>query len=62
MKVSMKFMSFSSYVDNFDDIVTNAVNDFLKEENITPDMLMDVRLSSINNSNWLGVMIVYKEY
>lgn len=62
MKVSTKFMSFSSYVDNFDDIVTNAVNDFLKEENITPDMLMDVRLSSINNSNWLGVMIVYKEY
>lgn len=55
-------MSFSSYIDNFDDVVTNAVNDFLKEEDITPDMLLDVRLSSINNSNWLGVMIVYKEY
>lgn len=62
MKVSTKFMSFSSYIDNFDDVVTNAVNDFLKEEDITPDMLLDVRLSSINNSNWLGVMIVYKEY
>lgn len=62
MKVSTKFMSFSSYVDNFDDVVTNAVNDFLRKEDVTPDMLMDVRLSSVGNSNWLGVMIIYKEY
>lgn len=62
MRTLVKFMAFSIYEEDCEDVVTNEINIFLKEEKITPDQLIDIKTSAMGNSNELAVLIIYKEY
>ena len=62
MRTLVKFMAFSIYEEDYEDVVTNEINIFLREEEITPDQLIDIKTSAVGNSNELAVLIIYKEY
>lgn len=59
MRVSTKMMSFDREVFT-DATITNAINEFLGEEDITPDMLIDVKMMGTDKITTL--LIIYKEY
>ena len=59
MRISTKMMSFDREV--FTDATrTNAINEFLGEEDITPDMLMDVKMMGTDKIT--TILVIYKEY
>lgn len=59
MRVSTKMMSFDREVFT-DATITNAINEFLGEEDITPDMLMDVKMMGTDKIT--TILVIYKEY
>ena len=59
MRVSTKMMSFDREVFT-DATITNAINEFLGEEDITPDMLIDVKMMGTDKIT--TILVIYKEY
>lgn len=59
MRVSTKMMSFDKEVFT-DATITNAINEFLGEEDITPDMLIDVKMMGTDKIT--TILVIYKEY
>ena len=59
MRISTKMMSFDREVFT-DATITNAINEFLGEEDITPDMLMDVKMMGTDKIT--TILVIYKEY
>lgn len=59
MRISTKMMSFDREVFT-DATITNAINEFLGEEDITPDMLIDVKMMGIDKIT--TILVIYKEY
>lgn len=59
MRVSTKMMSFDREVFT-DATITNAINEFLGEEDITPDMLIDVKM--MGTDKIITILVIYKEY